>query len=301
MPSSFDLLPAWFVLPVAFIFGTVVGSFVNVLIYRIPEGISVVTPPSRCPHCEHQLAPRDLIPLLSFLMAGRKCRYCGAPVSWQYFWIELLTGLMFMATITVAGPTLNGVLLCLFVASLIASFFIDLWHFIIPDELNYFGVIVGVLRALVGPHAQWIDFWGRPVTKTSHTIPAVLLGAVALPALLWLITKGGTLMFRKQIAEQQKQWDEAGILEEGEELEAMGMGDVKLAAAMGANLGFIGGLVGLFIGVALGAVVGIFLKASKRLEGHAIPFGPYLIAGTMATLFFGPEILRWYLRLIGQG
>jgi prepilin signal peptidase PulO-like enzyme (type II secretory pathway) len=129
----------------------------------------------------------------------------------------------------------------------------------------------------------------------------VLLGAVGLSGLLLLITKGGTLIFRKQIEEQQRQWDEEGILEEGEELEAMGLGDVKLAAAMGANLGLVGGLIALFIGVAAGALVGLALKASKRLEGHAIPFGPYLIAGTVATLFFGPEILRWYLRLIGQG
>lgn len=301
MSSTFDLLPAWFVLPVAFIFGTLVGSFVNVLIYRIPEDISVVTPPSRCPHCEHQLGPRDLVPLLSFLMAGRKCRYCGAPVSWQYFWIELLTGLVFVAAVWKFGFFLNGILLCLFLASLIASFFIDLRHYIIPDELNYFGVIVGVLRALVGPHDTWIDFWGFPKSHTAHTIPAVLLGAAGLAGLLFLVTKGGTLIFRKQIEEQQRQWDEQGLLEEGEELEAMGLGDVKLAAAMGANLGLVGGLVALFIGVAAGALVGILMKASKRLEGHAIPFGPYLIAGTVAALFYGPEILRWYLRLIGQG
>jgi leader peptidase (prepilin peptidase)/N-methyltransferase len=301
MPSSFDLLPLWFVLPAAFIFGAVIGSFVNVLIYRIPEDISVVTPPSRCPHCEHQLGTRDLFPLFSYLASGRKCRYCRAPISSQYFWIELLTGLVFVATVWKFGFFADGILLCLFMASLIASFFIDLQHFIIPDELNYFGIAIGVLRALVGPHNQWIGFWGLPQGDTTLTIPAVLVGAVGLSGLLFLLTKGGTLIFRKQIAEQQKQWDEEGLLEEGEELEAMGMGDVKLAAAMGANLGLVGGLIGLFIGVAAGAVVGVALKASKRLEGHAIPFGPYLIAGTVATLFFGPEILRWYLHLIGQG
>jgi prepilin signal peptidase PulO-like enzyme (type II secretory pathway) len=301
MSPTLDLLPLWFVLPAAFLFGTVVGSFVNVLIYRIPEDLSVVTPPSRCPRCEHQLGPRDLVPLFSYLASGRKCRYCAAPVSSQYFWIELLTGLVFVATVWKFGFLGDGILLCLFLASLVASFFIDLRHFIIPDELNYFGIAVGVLRALVGPHDAWIGFWGFPRTETTLTMPAVFVGAVGLSGLLLLITKGGTLIFRKQIAEQQKQWDEEGILEEGEELEAMGMGDVKLAAAMGANLGLVGGLIGLFIGVALGAIVGIALKASKRLEGHAIPFGPYLIAGTVAALFFGPELLRWYTNLLGLG
>ncbi|HEY3268193.1 MAG TPA: prepilin peptidase [Armatimonadota bacterium] len=302
MTTWFDILPIWFVLPAAFVFGTVVGSFVNVLIYRIPEDISVVTPPSMCPKCKHRLRAPDLVPLFSFLAAGRKCRYCGEPVSWRYFSIELLTGLVFMLTVWQFGFGANGMLLCLLLASFIGSFIIDLGHFIIPDELNYFGVCVGLLRAAAGGHSAMDNPWGLPAFGLPPSLGASAIGAVGLAGLLFLLSKGGTLLFRKQVAEQQKQWDEQGLLDEGEELEAMGLGDVKLAAAMGANLGLVGGLVGLFVGVTLGAVVGILLKLSKRLRGHAIPFGPYLILGTLAALFWGPAFVTWYLsRMMGAG
>lgn len=237
--------------------------------------------------------------MLSFLIFSRKCRYCGAPISWRYFSIELLTAIVFTLTIWQFGPTVNGILLCLFMASLIASFFIDLGHFIIPDQLNYFGVTIGMLRAVSSMYPLKQNWLGFPTPFATVSLSASVAGAVLLAGLLWVITKAGTVMFRRQIAEQQQQWDEQGLLEEGEELEAMGLGDVKLAAAMGANLGLVGGFLALFIGVAAGAVVGVGLKASRRLEGHAIPFGPYLIAGTVITLFWGVPLVNWYLRSVG--
>ncbi|HOC31377.1 MAG TPA: A24 family peptidase, partial [Armatimonadota bacterium] len=106
---------------------------------------------------------------------------------------------------------------------------------------------------------------------------------------------------RRQIAEQESQWANEGILEEGERLDAMGMGDVKLAAVMGANLGIAGGLVALLTGVFIGAVFGLALKAMKRLEGHAIPFGPALIIGLSVSVFLGGDVIRWYLSLLAGG
>jgi leader peptidase (prepilin peptidase)/N-methyltransferase len=264
----------------------------------MPLGLSVVSPPSRCPSCQHQLGAIDLVPLLSFLSTGGKCRYCGAPVSWGYFRIELLTGIVFSGTIWRFGYGPNGILLCLLFAALIAAFFIDLRHFIIPDELNTAAVVIGVLRGLAGPERFSAEWAGTPDRWMRLGLLESVVGAAALSLLLWLITKGGTLMFRKQVMEQQRRWDEEGMLEEGEELEAMGLGDVKLAAAMGANLGLAGGLVALFLGVTAGALVGVALKLGRRLEGHAIPFGPYLVAGTFATMFFGARIVAWYLNVV---
>lgn len=264
----------------------------------MPLGLSVVSPPSRCPSCEHQLGAIDLVPLLSFLSTGGKCRYCGAPVSWGYFRIELLTGLVFAGTIWHFGYGWNGVLLCLLFAVLIAAFFIDLRHFIIPDELNAAAAVIGLLRALTAPERFSGDWVGAPDRWMRLGLLESVAGAAGLSLLLWLITKAGTLMFRKQVMEQQRQWDAEGMLEEGEELEAMGLGDVKLAAAMGANLGLAGGLAALFLGVTAGAVVGIALKLGRRLEGHAIPFGPYLVAGTVATMFFGSRLITWYLNVV---
>lgn len=299
MTELYETFPLWLRLLAPFIMGTVVGSFVNVLIYRIPEDISIITPPSMCPKCKHRLGAPDLVPLLSFLAAGRKCRYCSQPVSWRYFSIEFLTGAVFAITIWQFGPTANAVLLCALFASLIASFFIDMGHFIIPDELNYFGIAIGLMRAAVADRPFAANIYGRPEIGQAPSMGAALAGAAGLSLLLLVITKAGNVMFRKQVAAQQQQWEESGMLDEGEELEAMGLGDVKLAAAMGANLGLVGGLVGVFIGFGAGAIVGILLKLSKRLEGHAIPFGPYLIAGTAAALFYGPPLVTWYLGRMG--
>lgn len=300
MAAFYDTFPLWLRLLAPFIMGTVVGSFVNVLIYRIPEDISIVAPPSMCPNCKHRLGPADLVPLFSFLASGRKCRYCAQPISWRYFSIETLTGVVFALTIWQFGATLNGALLCVLFASLIASFFIDLGHFIIPDELNYFAIAIGLARAAVGGGAFAGNLVGMPLRGAAPSMGAALVGLFGLSLLLIFITKAGNVMFRKQVAEQQKQWEEQGMLEEGEELEAMGFGDVKLAAAMGANLGLVGGMVGLLVGVAAGAVIGLGMKLSKRLEGHAIPFGPYLIAGTAAAVFWGPTMVQWYLGYLGQ-
>lgn len=301
MPPWTDILPAWFVLPAAFLMGTLVGSFVNVLIYRLPEGQSVVTPPSRCPGCGHRLGTWDLVPLLSFLAAGRKCRYCREPVSWQYFWIELLTGITFLAVIWRFGLTMNGLLLCALLAVWIAALVIDLRHFIIPDALNLTGIAIAVLRAISAEHTSVYGSWGPRPIGTAPTAVEAVVGGAGLAGLLWLITKGGTLLFRRQVEEQQRQWDEEGLLEEGEQLEAMGMGDVYLAAAMGANLGLLGGLVALFVSVGAGALYGIALKAANRLRGHAIPFGPFLILGAVASLFYGERMLAWYLARMAGG
>ncbi len=285
---------------IAFIFGTVVGSFVNVLIYRLPKGISVVAPPSHCPACGHRLEPMDLVPLLSYLWLGRKCRYCRAPVSWRYFGVEALTGAVFALVYYRFGATVDAGLLCVLFACLIAAFFTDVDQYIIPDSLNAAGLIIGFARAVAGPDAfstRWLSEPGvQPVT-----VLGALAGAAVLPGLLYLMILLGNVMFRRQIAEQESQWANEGILEEGERLDAMGMGDVKLAAVMGANLGIAGGLVALLTGVFIGAVFGLALKAMKRLEGHAIPFGPALIIGFSVSVFVGGDVIRWYLNLLAGG
>ena len=146
-------MPVWLGVTISFIYGAVIGSFLNVCIWRMPRDESIVSPGSHCPNCNTLLKGRDLVPMLSFLVQKCKCRYCGAPISWRYLSIELLTALYFVVTYLKFGIGVEGVVYALFGASLIATFFIDLEHFIIPDQLNIFGI------------ANWI---GQEWNRDSH-------------------------------------------------------------------------------------------------------------------------------------
>jgi leader peptidase (prepilin peptidase)/N-methyltransferase len=131
-------------------YGIVIGSFLNVVIWRVPQGISIASPVwSFCPRCEHRLSSVDLVPLFSFLALGRKCRYCKAPISWRYFSVEALTGILFLGVYLCYGWSAASVFGCIFSALLIAIFFIDLDTFIIPDELSVLGIALGVIYNLL--------------------------------------------------------------------------------------------------------------------------------------------------------
>jgi leader peptidase (prepilin peptidase)/N-methyltransferase len=264
-----------------FFYGLVVGSFLNVLIYRMPREEPITTPPSHCPSCNTRLRARDLFPLFSFLLARRKCRYCGEPISWRYFGVELLTGVLFSFTIAKHGFSVDSVLECLFLSTLIATFFIDLEHYIIPDELNLAGFLIGVARdgyKLFTHDPSWalaripIPFTGT-VVHAPRSVTCALACAVILYTIAWL----GTIVFRR---------------------DAMGMGDVKLAAAFGANFLAAEVLIAFFVGVALGAVIGVLILATKLrewLEEDMVPFGPFLVTGAVVAMFWGLAIFNWYI------
>jgi len=246
---------------VAFVFGLIVGSFANVCIYRLPRQESVVWPGSRCPHCQAPIQWYDNIPLLSFALLRGRCRRCAARISWRYPLVEALTAVLFVQSLTAFGASLRAVESMVLGTLLIIVFFVDLDHFIIPNRVTYPGIVIGLLFTVA------LSGW-RPAALAAMTAAAL----------------GGGFVLVNVVS--------ARLLGE----EGMGMGDAKLAAMIGAFLGWPIGAVAILLGVFLGGAVGLCLLA-LRLKGRRehIPFGPALAAGAVAAMWWGPGLLHWYL------
>lgn len=300
-----DLPPVELGIAFAFVLGAVIGSFLNVCICRMPEEKSVVSPPSHCPNCDTELTAKDNVPLLSFLILGRKCRYCGEPISWQYFIVELLTGLLFVAVFLRYGYTIDSAVFMLFMASLVIAFAVDLRWFIIPDQVPITGLILGI----GGDIAR---LWTGDPNHLNGMAPTMILPVVGWPILssiVGMVIWGGVFYLVAAISYPIFKPRDPKLAESYEG--AMGGGDVKLAAATGAVLGVVPAMVSFFIAVILGAIVGIVLLISKgRAEKKGvtwrteIPFGPYMVAGAVAVMLLYPQlgmIWQWYLGLSGAG
>lgn len=248
----------------AFVLGSAVGSFLNVCIYRIPEGKSVVTPPSSCPACGARIPFYHNIPIVSYLVLRGRCSSCSAPISIRYPLVELLTGLMAAALALEFGPTVELPVYFVFISALIVVTFIDLDHRIIPDVVSIPGVVLGLGFAFL----------------TRHPGPlASLIGAAVGAGVILAIAGGYYLVTRT---------------------EGMGMGDAKLLAMVGAFLGWKAVVVSLILGSFMGALVGVVIMASQGKDSrYAVPFGPFLSAGAAVYLFFGPELVSWYLGTLG--
>jgi leader peptidase (prepilin peptidase)/N-methyltransferase len=247
-----------FWLGAAFILGAAVGSFLNVCIWRLPRRQSPVAPPSHCPHCQHQLRLwPDMVPLLSQIVYRSRCRYCGARFSWRYFWVELVTGLLFAAVaFRFAGRPLELVPNMVFVAMLVAIAFIDYEHFEIPDGLVVVAIGVGVMKdvALMIRDPLHHPLWHTiPGTQVQLPVPVSVVGALVSGWFLWQLAAVASAAVRQ---------------------EAMGGGDTFLLAAMGANLPFH--LVGMafFIAVGLGAVGGVCVLAVAEWRSSSGAEGP---------------------------
>lgn len=252
------------------LFGLILGSFLNVCIHRIPRKESLVRPPSACPQCNAKIRYYDNIPLIGYVVLRGKCRFCKKPIPVRYPIVELLTGLLSMSLFVKYGLTPHYFLLFFFTASLVIVTFIDLHHQIIPDVISIPGILVGLaavsLFKLNG--LSWKD------------------------SLIGMIIGGGSLFLIGVTYEWLKK------------KEGMGMGDVKLLAMIGAWMGYmalpyiilISSLTGIIIG-------GGSLLLTKKDFGNRIPFGPFLVLGTLITLFFETELRAiWfsYLNLMGQ-
>ena len=247
----------------AFVIGACIGSFLNVCIYRIPASVSIVHPGSSCPHCKTMISFYDNIPIVSYLILMGKCRYCKTPISFRYPFIELLGGISALACMVAFGPTLHGVLIFIFIATLIVVTFIDLDHRIIPDVITLPGIPIFFLLAFAIPTINWIE-----------SIIGILIGGGSLFGVAWLyhfITGR----------------------------EGMGGGDIKLLAMMGAVIGWTGILFTIFAASAIGTVIGLLtmIKSSKGMR-LAIPFGPFLAIGGIIYLFFGNAIIHWYFNML---
>jgi leader peptidase (prepilin peptidase)/N-methyltransferase len=254
--------------------------------WRIPRRISIVAPRSFCPACEKQIAWFDNLPLISYLVLRKRCRNCGAAISSRYPLVELANGLLFVAVylyLLTAGRLYSGRLpfvlipfFWYFGASLLALGMIDWEHFILPDRFTYPLLVFGfLLAALIPEHFGLFHWQGTFPAGRVGGVWHALLGALIGGAGLWLIGIAGKAVFKK---------------------EAMGMGDVKMMAAVGAWQGWQVVLLSIFSGAFLASLAGITLIVIKKVKwGSRIPFGPYLALGSLITLFFGRRILLWYL------
>jgi len=271
----------WISVGVAFLYGAVVGSFLNVCIWRIPREESLVKPPSHCPECDTHLRARDLIPLLSFLVSGRRCRYCGAPISWRYFVVELVSALLFVTLYLRLGWSVEFFVYALFGSALIVALFVDLDHFIIPDQVIALGIVVGLLHNIwqYVSGGEWLVRPRVPGTDIIVPLPASIAGMLVCAAIFYMIAVLSAKAFKK---------------------EAMGAGDIKLAAAIGANLPLPQALLSFFIAVALGSVIGITLMIlRKKGRRDYVPFGPMMVAGAIVAILYGETIVHAWLRFYG--
>ncbi|EEF61227.1 prepilin peptidase [Pedosphaera parvula] len=345
---------------VFFVFGSMVGSFLNVCIHRMPIGESIVRPPSHCPHCKYSIPWFLNIPLVTWLYLSGKCANCGAPISIRYFLVELLTGLVFLSCWLFYGSqsAMLALVYCLFLAGLIAATFIDFEHFIIPDEITIGGIAVGIFCSFIVPamhHTKSIP----------DSMKQSFVGALVGGGLIYGILRLGKLAFGRQKLELQADtkilFTETSIILPGQELlyedlfyrdsdviklvaakveltdrcyrdvnvrltpvklqigedvlatndvpylevvtnevvlprEAMGLGDVKFMAAIGAFLGWQAVIFSLVVSSILGSIVGVSLIAFKKQAWSSrLPYGPYIALAAAIWLFGGMHFVQWWV------
>lgn len=258
----------------SFVLGGTVGSFLNVCVYRLPKGQSVVKPRSRCPKCEEPIAWYDNIPILSWLLLGAKCRNCSEPISWQYPLVEAITGLLFALTYLRFGFAVATPVYMLLGASLVLVTFVDLTDWTIPNEVTLPGIPIGVACALL---AMGVPNSGLQLDNPLMAIAGLILGG----GILYGLDKASLVFLGKR---------------------GMGFGDVKLMAMLGAFFGPWGALLNIVVASFIGAAVGLAMINANRAkgdkEGNYLPFGPYLAVGGLVVMFFGPDIIELYLGFV---
>jgi leader peptidase (prepilin peptidase)/N-methyltransferase len=250
----------WYI--VSIILGAMIGSFLNVCIFRLPKEESIIWPGSHCPHCKKQIKFYDNIPLISYLLLKGKCRHCKKPISFQYPLIEGITALSSLFLIMKFGPSLSYLFYFAFVAALIVITVIDLYHQIIPDAISLPGIGVGLLASLLIPQITFFN-----------SLIGILLGGGSL----FIVATFYQWLFKR---------------------EGMGGGDIKLLAMIGAFLGWKAVLLTILLSSFIGSVTGILMMVVKGKDfKYAIPFGPFLSLGAVISLFYGQNIINWYLYL----
>ncbi len=349
----------------AFVLGAVVGSFLNVCVYRLPRDLSVNQPRrSFCPSCKKEIPWYQNVPLVSWIVLRGRCANCGGKIAFRYFAVELVTAVLFLA-VWRSFPWPIAIAYWIFVSLLIVATFVDFEHFIIPDEITLGGIAAGLIASFILPALMSTD---RRLLAVAISAGSAALGY----AILWLVLEGGKIAFGKKrirfeqptvftwarsgddadfvVGEERSLWsdhfarekdllllhcDEAVIDDRmlgnvtlqchydrvtvaGETLpldkidrisgivrelqiprEAMGRGDLKFLAAIGAFLGWRAVLFTIFAGSLLGSIVGLTtLMIGKRVWSAKLPFGPYLAGGALIWVFFGNSLVRWYAELI---
>jgi leader peptidase (prepilin peptidase)/N-methyltransferase len=358
-PHNWAAVPFPFWTLCFFVFGCITGSFLNVCIYRLPLGESIVSPPSHCPHCKYSIPWYLNIPLVTWLWLHGRCRNCGAPITIRYFLVELLTGLTFVACWLGFGreSVALAFVYCLLLAGFIVATFIDFEHFIIPDEITIGGMAAGVLCSVLVPRLH-------DRTTLVQSVVQSLIGLGAGAGIIYLILRLGKLLFgryrvifpeksrvvftetelhlpdrvipygelfyrrsdvvmlyadvveladrcyrnvmirlapaRLQIGDDELNPEEVPHLEavSGEILlprEAMGFGDVKFMAAIGAFLGWQSVIFSLMVSSIIGSVIGVGLILIRRREWSTrLAYGPYIAAAAVIWIFVGKNWWEWF-------
>jgi len=245
---------------VGFIFGMVIGSFLNVCIYRLPASRSIVRPRSQCPQCGHPIRVRDNIPVLSYLILRGRCRDCGVRIPLRYPMVEVLSGAFAAMAVARFGFGGQAALMFALIAALLVITFIDLDHRIIPDVITLPGIPVGLVAG-----------FGPGLVAPAESLIGILAGGGSLFLVAW----GYQLITQR---------------------EGMGGGDIKLLAMVGAFVGWKGVLFTIFVASLTGTLAGMALICRRRGDMKlAVPFGPFLAVGAIAYLFIGPELWSWYI------
>jgi leader peptidase (prepilin peptidase) / N-methyltransferase len=263
----------------AFLFGLLLGSFLNVCIHRWPREESVVQPRSRCPACQAPIAWYDNVPLLSYLLLRGKCRRCGAPISIRYPLVELLTAVLYAAIAARFGLDPLAFKAALFGSMMLVLFFTDLAEFILPDEITVGGAVLGLALSVVvpvdrGPAALLLLLSGVDAPRWVVSLADSALSALLLGGFLLLV---GETYYRLR------------------KIEGLGLGDVKMVAMIAAFWGISQAVVILVLSSLVGAVTGILIVVIGRKQWHyALPFGSYLAATGIVIALWGDAILSWY-------
>jgi leader peptidase (prepilin peptidase) / N-methyltransferase len=247
----------------ALVAGLLIGSFLNVCIYRMPRDLSVVSPRSSCPACEHPIAWYDNIPIASFVVLHGRCRHCAKPIPFRYPIVEALTALLFFGVVLAAGPTASAARVCIFCALVIGLVFSDLEARILPDEFTLGGVALGLLFAVLAPfHPFWFSLlhWNHRWLSLAYAAVSALVPSLLL-------------------------WGLGAAYQKIRHKEGLGLGDVKMVAMIGAFLGLEAAMLAVFAGTLLGSLIGIsyIYLARKDPATYELPFGTFLGAGAIVV------------------
>ena len=277
-------LPLWFACLIMGVFGALIGSFLNVVIHRVPREQSIVLPESACPSCRAPIKAYDNIPIISYLILRGRCRGCGARISARYPVVEALTGLLFAAVTWHDGLSLALAFDLAFTASIVALIFIDAEHMILPNVITYPGILFALITRVVVPYlagpARFDDLPHLQALLPQYPVWLVSLIGAAIGAL----AGGGSL------------WLMGFLWEKLRGIEAMGFGDVKMMLMVGAFLGWRLTILTIMIAAFTGSLAGIALmvrRGGRNLQ-MMLPFGIFLGIGSLVSLLVGTQIIEWY-------
>ena len=283
--QTLDGIPPVLIYIISGVFGAIIGSFLNVVIHRVPREESIVFPNSRCPSCGATIAFYDNIPVLSYVVLGGRCRGCSIRISPRYPAVELLTAVLFVVVTWHDGISVALPFDLIFMTAIVALVFIDAEHMILPDVITYPGMAFAVAARIAIPL----------LTKAPHfdDVPSLMQGTLAgMP--IWVVSLVGAVI--GALIGGGSLWLMGWTWEKLRGIEAMGLGDVKMMFMVGAYLGWRLTILTIFVGVLSGSLIGIVLMARQRERDMQmlLPFGVFLGLGSIAALLFGAPIVAWY-------